>query len=173
MPESKSKALITARLQTERRRLEQNLAQLKPEEMLLPGAVGESSVKDVLAHLADWEAHMPIWIETARKEDPFSDFEPGLRWDQFEVFGQLVYEFNQRVYARHKDQSLEEVLAYFHETHRQFMEMVEAMPEDEMLTRSRYTFLGGGAVVDWLGAYAAHDAWAKTKIRKWVKTRKE
>jgi len=166
MPESKSKALITARLQTERRRLEQNLTQLKPEEMLLPGVVGEWSVKDVLAHLADWEAHMPAWIEAARKGGPVVEIETGLKWGQFD-------EFNQRIYFRHKDQTLEEVMAYFKDIHVQFMGMVETMPEDEMLTRGRYAFIGKGAVVSWLSQYAGHDRWAKTHIRKWMKARKE
>ncbi len=54
--------------------------------------------------------------------------------------------FNQRIYERHCRQTLEEVLSYFHETHRQFMEMVEAMPEDEMLERGRYAFIGKGSL---------------------------
>jgi len=162
MPEPKSKSKIVTRLQTERKRLEQNLALLRREDMLQPGVVNESSVKDVLAHLADWEAHMPAWVEAARRGDPVAEIEPGLNWKQFE-------EFNQRIYARHRDQPLEEVLAYFHDTHRQFMEMVEAMPEDEMLAPGRYAFIGKGAIYGWLKAYANHDLWGKTHIRKWVK----
>jgi len=40
-----------------------------------------------------------------------------------------------------------------------------------MLERGLYTFIGKGAVYDWLSAYAAHDAWGKKKIREWMKTR--
>jgi hypothetical protein len=77
--------------------------------------------------------------------------------------------FNQRIYERHCHQTLDEVLATFHDTHQQFMEMVEAMPEEEMLAGGRYAFIGKGAVYDWLSAYAGHDRWAKTAIRKWLK----
>ncbi len=107
---------------------------------------------------------MPVWMEAARHGDPVSEIEPGLNWKQFD-------EFNQRIYARHCDQSLEEVLGYFHKTHEQFMAMVEAMPEDEMLARGRYKFIGTGAVYNWLGSYANHDRWAKTKIRQWKKSK--
>jgi hypothetical protein len=55
-------------------------------------------------------------------------------------------EFNQRNYERHHDQSLEDGLDYFHSTHKQFMKMVETMPEDEILTRGRYKFIGTGTV---------------------------
>ena len=161
MAEIKSKAQITARLQTERRRLEQNLAQLNPEDMSLPGVVNAWSVKDVLAHLAEWEAHMLVWMETARRGEPVAEIEPGLNWKQFEAF-------NQRIYERHRDQPLAEVQAYFRDTHRQFMAMVDSMPEDEMLTPARYAFTGKGAIYGWLKAYANHDLWGKRHIRAWM-----
>ena len=163
MVPEKTKSLVLEMLASERRRLEQNLSGLTPVEMVLPGVVGSWSVKDVLAHLADWEAHMPVWIEAARAGDPVAEIEEGLKWGEFEAF-------NQRIYARHCNQTLEEVLAYFHEVHRQFMQMVEEMPEEEILQRGRYGFIGKGAVYNWLSQYASHDRWAKTKIRKWMKT---
>lgn len=164
MEQPKSKSLMIERLQDERHRLERNLDGLSPAEMVQPGVVGEWSVKDVLAHLADWEAHMPVWMEAARRGDPVAEIEPGLNWKQFD-------EFNQRIYERHRDQSLEDVLDCFHSTHKQFMKMVEAMPEDEMLARGRYKFIGRGAVYNWLGSYANHNRWAKTKIREWGKSK--
>jgi len=163
MPQPRTKANIISILNAERRRLEQNLSGLTPSDMVKNGVVGEWSIKDVLAHLADWEAHMPVWLETARGGQPVDEIEEGLNWKQFT-------EFNQRIYLRHKDQSLEDVLVYFHETHRQFMAMVEAMPEDEMLQPGRYAFIGKGAVYSWLHQYASHDKWAKTHIIRWKKT---
>lgn len=164
MPPEKTKKRMTQMLNTERQRLEQNLATLTPENMLLPGVVGKWSVKDILAHLADWEAHMPVWMDAARSGDLVAEIEPGLNWKQFD-------EFNQRIFERHKDRTLIDVLAYFRSTHQEFMQMVEDMSEEEMLERGRYPFIGKGAVHDWLSAYAGHDRWAKTHIRKWIKTR--
>ncbi len=162
MPQPKSKARILKRLETERRRLEQNLAGLSPDAMLQPGVVGPWSVKDVLAHLADWEARMPVWMEAARRGGPVETPEPGLTWKQLDIV-------NRRIYEAYRNRPLAEVLDYFHSTHRRFMAMVEAMPEDEMLAPSRYAFTGKGAVYDWLSAFAAHDLWGKTKIRQWMK----
>ncbi len=164
MPQPKSKSAILDRLQTERRRLEQLLSQLSETEMVQPGAVSEWSVKDVLAHLADWEAHMLVWLEKARCGEKVESPDPGLKWNQWD-------KFNARVYEAHKDQPLDEVQKYFQDTHEQFMAMVESMPEEEMLERGRYAFIGKGMVYTWLGYYAAHDAWGKTEIRKWLKAR--
>ena len=162
MPQPKTKANIIARLETERRRLVQNLAGLSREELCTSGVVGESSMKDILAHLADWESRMPVWVEASRRSDEVVTPEPDLTWKQLE-------EFNRRVYQRHRERSLEDVLAFFHRAHEEFMAMVRAMPDEEMLTPAYYAFTGKGAVYDWLNAYAAHDLWGKTKIIHWKK----
>ncbi len=164
MPEEKNKTQIITRLQTERRRLDKVISRLSREEMLHAQVVGEWTIKDVLAHLADWEAHMLVWVAAGRSGDPVEHPDPGLTWKQLD-------EFNQRVYAAHCDQPLDEVLAYYHSAHEQFMAMVEAMPEDEMLKPGCYAFLGKSAVYDWLKQYAAHDLWGKTHILKWMKIR--
>lgn len=164
MPKTRSKTEIIKRLQTERRRLEHTIALLDSADLARAGAVGKSSVKDVLAHLADWEARMPIWISAARSGDPVESPEPGLTWQQLGIL-------NQRIYQAHCHQSLEQVQSYFRAAHDDFMHMVEAMPEDEMLTPGRYAFIPNGAVYDWLKGYANHDLWGKRKIREWMRAR--
>ena len=72
MPHIKDKSRVLQRLNTERRRLEQNLARLTPSDMLQPGVVKSWSVKDVLAHLYDWEARLPVWLATARRGGPMT-----------------------------------------------------------------------------------------------------
>jgi hypothetical protein len=165
MPPPKNKALIIERLKTERRRLEQNLALLSQEEMLIPGVVGEWSVKDVLAHLADWEEHFTGWVEASRKGGK-PDLEPGLTWKEIDIF-------NQRIFERHRHQTLDEVMDYFHTVHEQFMRFVEGLSEEELLTPGYYKLTGRSSLYSWLGAYASHDKWGKTHLLKWLKARKE
>jgi len=162
MPQPKTKTSIITRLNSERRRLESNLLRLTPEQIGQPDVVGKYSIKDVLAHLAEWESFMPAWVEASRRGADIA--EPD--WKK-------VDDLNEGIYQKYREQSLEAILAYFHATHRRFMEMVEAMPEDEMLTPRRYTFLGGGAIWDWLNAYAAHDLWGKKHIIKWARQQEE
>jgi hypothetical protein len=162
MPKPKSKQQIAKRLQTERRRLEQNLALLSPEDMVQPGAVGPWSVKDVLAHLADWEARMLGWVAATQRGEDVKTPDPDYTWRQIDSL-------NQRIYAAHRDQSLDEVLADFRSTHARFMTMVNAMPEEDMLADGRYPFMGDNAIYTWFSGYAAHDLWGKTQIRKWMK----
>ena len=162
MPQSASKEAMLKRLRVERKRLEDNLARLTPQQMTQPGVMGGQSVKDILAHLADWESRMPRWMAAARRGER-------VVFPEERLAGQVDL-FNERIYAAHRDQPLEQVLAYSRAEHARFMQMVEEMPEDEMLERGRYAFTGKGAVYGWLAAYANHDLWAKTKIRKWLRS---
>jgi hypothetical protein len=55
MVKQKSKAELIKDIQVERQRLEKVLATLSKDEMTRPGVIGESTVKDILAHLVAWE----------------------------------------------------------------------------------------------------------------------
>jgi hypothetical protein len=164
MAGSRSKSHILEQLAAERTRLEQTLASLTPEEMMEGGVVGRWSVKDVLAHLADWEAHMLAWLDAARRGDAVHGPDPGLSWRQLK-------KFNARIFEAHRDQSLPEVLEYFSAMHARFMAMVAAMPEEEMLARGRYDFLAGAAIYNGLVQYAEHDGWGVKRIGDWLKAR--
>ncbi len=164
MAQTRSKAAITARLRRERRRLEGLVASVSPREMVVGGVVGASSVKDVLAHLADWEAHMLVWLAAARAGQAVPGPEAGLSW-------RPLKEFNRRIYEAHRDEALDVVLASFRQDHERFMAMVAAMPEEEMLARGRYALTAGKALYDWLVQYAEHDAWGTKRIGDWAQAR--
>ncbi len=164
MAHARSKLSVTAQLEARRAQLEETVAALPAEAMGERGVVGEWSVKDVLAHLADWEAHMLVWLAAARAGDAVEGPEPGLSWRQ-------IKEFNRGVYEAHRDESLDQVLAAFRDAHRSFMAMVAAMPEEEMLARGRYALTAGDALYDWLVQYAQHDAWGSKRIEDWAQAR--
>ena len=118
MKKPKSKTRVIERLHTERRRLEANLARLSREDLIRPNVVGEWSFKDVLAHLAHWEAFLPDWIAASRRGEEVEVPAPGLTWKDLHIL-------NQRIYEEHCDQSLDDVLEYFRSTHTQFMALAE------------------------------------------------
>jgi hypothetical protein len=163
MPLIKDKSHVIQRLHTERRRLELNLSRLSPEVMLQPGVVGMWSVKDILAHLYDWETRLGVWLEAARNCEPDNCPDPDFTWRQID-------QLNEHIYLTHRDEPLDAVLQAFRDTHLQFMQLVEAMPEEEMLTPSFYAFTEEKSIFDWLHGFAAHDMWGKKMIRRWLKS---
>jgi len=161
-----SKALALEKLQTERRRLEQNLAQLSENDMLQPGVVGEWSVKDVLAHLADWEQRFLDWYAADQRGEVPHPPAPGLTWKR-----QDLDTLNRRIFEKHHDRPLPEILAEFRDTHERLMATVQAMSEEEIVAPGRFAWIGKQALYSWFIGYTNHDLWGKTKIRKWNKSR--
>ena len=164
MRSSRTKSEILERLAAERARLQATIASIEPGAMVVPGVVGEWSVKDVLAHLADWEAHMLVWLAAGRDGVEVTGPEEGLTWSGMAAF-------NRRIHAAHRDQALADVLAYFRGEHERFMDMVQAMPEREMMARGLYSFTGREALYDWLVRYAEHDAWGTRRLGEWLAER--
>jgi len=160
VPKQRSKTEIISRMEAERRRLEKNMEGLSREEIVSTPVVGDWTVKDVLAHLAEWEACMPGWLAKARAGQKVINPADDLTWKQLDVF-------NQRVYEKYCDWPLEEVRAFYERAHAELLDMVRGMSHEELLTPGYYTFTGKGAVYDWMSAFAAHDRWAKTKILHW------
>ncbi len=90
------------------------------EEMLAPRTVGIWSGKDVVADIAGWEAEVTRYIlelDAGNEAVPQPAEEDGT-WDQF----------NQRNVDLTSDMSLEQVLTYFDDIHRRFIEVSVASP---------------------------------------------
>ena len=67
MPKPTTKNQILEAAQTERAALEELLATLTFEQMTQPNVIGEWAIKDVLAHLIEWEQMVVEWYETGVK----------------------------------------------------------------------------------------------------------
>jgi hypothetical protein len=164
--EMDNKQALLERIATERRQLEKNLAALDIEEMVIPGVIGEWSVKDILAHLLDWEQRFLGWYEAGRRGEVPAIPAPGIGWRELD-------RLNQEIYEKYQDWPLTHVLAAFQESYQQVLAAVQAMPEAEIFTVGRYAWLGEGKLVSYILANtASHYRWAKQQIRRWMKVGK-
>lgn len=156
---------MLANIQTERRRLEKNLTSLTDEEMIEPGVIGEWSIKDILAHLIDWEQRFLGWYQAGLRGEVPQTPAPDLTWSDLD-------QLNQQIYADNKDRSLSSIIADFKISYNQVLETVHAMPEEDLFTAGRYEWTGNSILVAYILANTAnHYRWAKTHIRKWMRTR--
>ncbi len=102
------------------------LAQVPPDRMEEPTLDGGWSVKDLLAHITFWEWHTLTGIQAGlRGERP--DWPPG-----------NADTINARIYARSHDRPLAQVLADFHQTHREFMDQLAALDEADLIEPGRF-----------------------------------
>jgi len=143
-PESLSKAELLAQIREERQQLDALLAGLGPEQFLEPGACGEWSIKDILAHISAWEQRMIRWTEMHRKGQ-LPDVP--LPWD--------VDRMNAETYARLKDKPLRAVQKEFHQSYRAALDLVNRLSEAELKTVYEKTWPMGPL---WSGV-AENTAW--------------
>jgi len=162
----KDKEGMLKSIETERRRLDKNLTLLTREQMVQPGVIGHWSVKDILAHLVDWEQRFLGWYQAGLRGEIPQTPAPGMTWRDLDKLNQQIYEEN-------KDRSLASVMDEFKKSYQQVLDTVSRIPEEDIFTVGHYAWTGKGNLTVYILANTAnHYRWAKTQIRKWVRESK-
>jgi uncharacterized protein (TIGR03083 family) len=163
MPNPTTKDALLAEVRSERDALEESLAALTPQQMVVPGAIADWSVKDVLAHLAEWEQLLLVWYQAGLRGEIPPIPAPGYSWAQMD-------DLNQEIYEKYRDLSLDEVQAYFRASHRQVLEAVQTMTEDELFTPGKFAWTKQNALAAYVvPCTSEHYEWARHEMRKGLK----
>jgi uncharacterized protein (TIGR03083 family) len=166
MPRPTTKHALLEMMQRERTALEQLLAELSPEQMTESGIVGEWSVKDVLAHLLEWEQMVLRWHSAGLKGKvpvtPSAEF----NWAQ-------LPQLNQRIFEKHCNRTLAEIQKEFAASYKKTRKTIEGLSDEDLFTRGRYAWTRNNT----LGAYfvsntSSHYHWAITAIKKGLKAKR-
>lgn len=163
MPRPTSKQDLLKAIEKERGALEAFLEPLTSEQMIRPGIVGEWSVKDVLAHLIEWEQMCLGWYRAGlRGEDPALPA-PGFKWNQTPAL-------NQQIYEKHRERPLKEILEAFQVSHREILEVIHSLSNEKLFERDQYPWTKKNT----LGAYmvsatSSHYLWARRAMKKGFK----
>jgi hypothetical protein len=153
-------------IEIERNALEQLLAELSPEQMVEAGIVGNWSVKDILAHLSEWEQMVLRWYAAGLKgKVPVTPSEE-FNWAQ-------LPQLNQQIYEKHHNRPLADIQKEFNTSFKKILTIIQNLPEEDLFSRGRYAWTKNNT----LGAYfvsntSSHYHWARTTIRKGLKAKK-
>jgi hypothetical protein len=162
---SKTKKELLESIRTTRASLEKKFSKLNPQQMVWPGSMGDWSVKDILAHLVDWEQRFIGWYKAGQKGEIPETPAPGFTWRE-------LPKLNQQGYERHKDQPLEQVMERFDGSYREILALVEGMSEKEIFEVKYYAWTGDSALLPWIAANtSSHYNWACRNIRTTVITK--
>jgi uncharacterized protein (TIGR03083 family) len=147
----------------ERGALDAFLATLTPEQMVAGGVVSEWSVKDVLAHLIEWEQMVLAWYAAGLRGETPQLPAPGYKWSE-------LPQLNQAIYEKHRDRPLEAILAQYAASHAEIVALIQQLSDDELFEARRYSWTRSNT----LGAYfvsatSSHYLWARNELRKGVK----
>ena len=124
-PLSQQKQELILRIRSARQKLEALLARLPPELMEKPGVDGGWSVKDHLAHLAEWARCQAGLIDGQTWHAAL-----GVEEDLFRQGG--IDAVNAALCLRSRGRSLEDVLGGFRAAHEAVLERIEQMPDDAL-----------------------------------------
>jgi hypothetical protein len=102
---------------------------LSDSRLTEPGVMGDWSVKDILAHVTWWEEealkHLPLIIKEGRPP------RYSTQYGGIDAFNALMTE-------RRQDLSLADVLQQQDETHRQLIEYIHSVPEEQFTRDTRF-----------------------------------
>jgi hypothetical protein len=154
-------------LQEEYQQWEAFLAQIDPARMQQPDVAGDWSIKDIIAHLTNWQRRNVARIEAAQH----GAAEPSSLWP---AHLQSDDEVNAWIYETNRQRPLREVLDESHHVFQQTLAVVEGLPDDVQIELVQQ----GGRVYHpvWLGGerfppgeffYHFHDD-HEPDIRAWL-----
>jgi hypothetical protein len=125
MPHYTIKETLLDAIRDARTRLEKKFSKLTPEQMIWPGSMDNWSVKDILAHLVDWEQRLISWYQAGLRGEVPETPAPGMSWRDLPAL-------NQEGYERHREKPLDNVMELFHRSYQDTLKLVESMNEDEI-----------------------------------------
>jgi hypothetical protein len=163
MPRPATKTALSAASQMEFDALQNLLAAYNAEQLIQPGALGEWSAKDTLAHLHEWHQMVQHWYSAGlRGETPAVPGE-GYSWAQLPAL-------NQQIFLRYRDLPFEEVSQRLQESHAAQMALIESLSESDLFTPGLYPWMRQNTLAAYFTSNgSSHYRWARTELRKGLK----
>jgi len=135
MIEQMTRSKLYSEILAERGALETTLGKLSEADMTDATLDGGWSVKDILAHIVDWEKRMVTWIgESLEGDGP--DLSPDWSTDALD-------QLNEQIYQANKDRPLGEVISDFEQSYQQCWQAVERLTDQDLLDANRFAWREG------------------------------
>jgi hypothetical protein len=130
---------------------------LAPDQMVIPGAVGIWSVKDVLAHLVAWESELVTALNNVSKHHP-----PHI------VLIEDIDEWNEEQYHANAPRPLEAVQVDLESVHKMVLRMVEGLDKKTLFDNRSFPWMEGEPLVYLIEENAyLHEREHAQEIRDW------
>jgi hypothetical protein len=159
------KAELLAEIDRERQALDDILAGLSRRQMTRSGVTrGGWSVKDILAHLVEWQQMNLDWYAAGLRGEKPAIPAPGYTLRD-------LPRLNAMIYRKHHRRSLDAIVADYHSYHDEVVALIRCCSNADLVTLGRFSWTGPSwTLSDYLrAATAAHYLWARTRIRRWIR----
>ena len=159
------KAELLKEIDLERSALDNTLSQLTTRQMTQSGVTrGGWSVKDILAHLVEWQQMNFDWYDAGLRGEKVEMPAPGFTLRELPRLNQMIYE-------KHHRRPLRAILDDYQTHHDKTIALIKSLSDYDLTTLGRYAWTGPSwTLSDYLRAStAAHYLWARTRIRRWLR----
>lgn len=158
-----NKTQLLAAIDKEYGVIEKFLAPLTPEQMAFAPAPGAWAVKDVLAHLYEWQQMFFRWYEAGSRGETPAVPAPGYKWSQLPALNQAIYE-------QYQSLTPQQALGMFRESHQKTVRLIETLPEADLTAPGLYKWMNQNTLMAYLNSVtAAHYVWALKDAKKALK----
>lgn len=145
------------------------LDEVGEERMEQPGATGDWSFKDVVAHISTWRARTLERLEAAARDETPSRFWP-TDWDEDD--DEDLEKINRWIYEKNQDRPLPDVLNESRQQFRRMEEMVRVLPESKLFDTQYFEWMEGRPLADVIGASFGHfHEEHEPVLRRWLSPR--
>jgi hypothetical protein len=163
--EPTSKRELMEVLQDERQLFDTLVARLSDTQMLEPGIEGNRCIKDILAHITDWEQRMILWIQESVAGLTPQRPAPGMTWNDLD-------RLNEQTYLENKEKPLVEVMPASRYSYTQALQAVQALSEADLFDGRRFAWRDGDPLWHMVAAntwwhYKEH----REQIEAWLEAR--
>ncbi len=135
MAEQMDKTRILDEMRAKYGALEEILTPLDETLMTTAGVNGNWSIKDIMAHITSWHHRLLAWLHAASRNE-----EPAISGpDSDEEMDRL----NEQFYEENKSRSLDDVLADFHTSYLQILDMVQTLDNEDLTNPHRFAWTKG------------------------------
>jgi hypothetical protein len=159
-----SKGQVLAAIEREQDAWEALLAEVGEARMLAPGAMGEWTFKDLVAHITGWRARSLRRLEAAANGQP----EPPPPWP---ADRQSDDEINAWIHEVNRDRLLGEVIGESRESFARLAEIIQMLPDHALSDPTRFPWLEGQALGPEIvsgGFFSHYHDEHEPDVRRWL-----
>ena len=154
-------------IEKERSALEAFLETLTSEQTTDPNTVGEWSVKDMMAHLIEWEQMCLGWYQAGLRGESPSLPALGFKWNQ-------TPQLNQQIFEKWRKRPLTEIIERFHASHHEILTVIKGLSNEQLFTSGQYAWTKKNTLGTYMvSATSSHYLWARREIRKGLRAKKK
>jgi hypothetical protein len=158
-----NKTQLLASIEKEYAALEKLIASLTDEQLAHAPALGAWAVKDILAHLYEWQQMFFKWYESGLRGENPAVPALGYKWSQLPAL-------NQAIYQKYQPLTPGEALTLFRESHHLTLQFIEKLPDSDLSAPGLYKWMNQNTLMAYLNANtAAHYVWALKDAKKALK----